>query len=195
AERDAERDAEDRERRPAARPARVEGEKKPQHAPLYRRGSQGLGARIAVSRAKVELRPMRCNAWLLVALAACALPGCSLVSEPLAAAVAGAGTSAAIGHSLNGMGYRTFTAPLAEVRKATLEALDAMGIKVEAVLDIENGQEIVASAEKRSIYIDLEPISPKATRIKVAAKNGGILYDNATATEIVLQTEKAMFGE
>ena len=86
------------------------------------------------------------------------LGGCSLAAEPLAAAVAGAGTSAALGHSLNGLAYRTFTMPLAEVRVAALEALMTMGLRLESIQDSEEGQRIEASADRRWIYIDLEPI-------------------------------------
>jgi hypothetical protein len=130
-----------------------------------------------------------------MAVAAALLGGCSLAAEPLAAAVAGAGTSAALGHSLNGLAYRTFTMPLAEVRTATLEALMTMGLRLESIEDTEDGQRIEASAERRWIYIDLEPISSRTTRVKVAAKNGGLFYDSSTATEIVLQTENALFGD
>ncbi|HEY6822129.1 MAG TPA: DUF3568 family protein [Burkholderiales bacterium] len=132
---------------------------------------------------------------LVLPAVAAILGGCSLAADPLAAAVAGAGTSAALGHSLNGLAYRTFTMPLAEVRTAALEALMAMGLRLESIEDTDEGQRIEASAERRWIYIDLEPISSKTTRIKVAAKNGGIIYDSSTATEIVLQTEKALFGD
>jgi hypothetical protein len=106
----------------------------------------------------------------------------------------GAGTSTALGHSLNGAAYRTFTAPLRDVRNAMLEALATMGMHVEYTESLEGGELIVARAEKRAIYIDLEPLTPRATRIQVVAKNGG-LHDSATATEIVLQTEKAFSGE
>ena len=43
-----------------------------------------------------------------------------------------------------------------------------------------------------SVSVDLEPISSKATRMRVVARNSGIFFDTATATEIVLQTEKAL---
>jgi hypothetical protein len=127
--------------------------------------------------------------------AASFIAGCSLMGEPLTAAVLGAGTSTALGHSLNGAAYRTFTAPVRDVRKAMLEALAAMGMRVEYTESLEGGELIVARAEKRTIYIDLEPLTPRATRIQVVAKNGGLLHDSATATEIVLQTEKAFSGE
>jgi hypothetical protein len=121
--------------------------------------------------------------------------GCSLMSAPLGVAVVGAGTSTALGHSLNGTAYRTFTGALPEVRKATLEALNTMGVRVEALEQAEDGELIVGAAEKRRIYIDLEALTARATRMKVVAKSGGLLYDGATATEIVLQTEKAFLGE
>jgi hypothetical protein len=126
---------------------------------------------------------------------ACLLGACSLMSEPLAVAVLGAGTSTALGHSLNGTAYRTFTGPMAEVRQATMDALTRMGIRVESVETVDEGELLTGSAANRVIYIDLERITQKATRMRVVAKNGGILYDSATATEIVLQTEKVFHGE
>ncbi len=41
--------------------------------------------------------------------------------------------------------------------------------------------------------IVVEPLSPKATRMRSTAKTG-ILMDQATATEIILQTEQALAG-
>ena len=127
-------------------------------------------------------------------LAVSILPGCSLMGEPVAAALAGAGTSAALGHSLNGTAYRTFTAPLDEVKKSTLAALDRMGLKVEDIHPIPEGEEIVATAPTRTIYVGLEPISAKTTRMKVVAMDGAIFHDTSTATEIVLQAEKAILA-
>ena len=44
----------------------------------------------------------------------------------------------------------------------------------------------------RQIEIVLEPLSPSSTRMRVIARNGSLLYDSATATEIVLQTERVL---
>jgi len=41
--------------------------------------------------------------------------------------------------------------------------------------------------------IGIEPLSPKATRMRSTAKTG-ILMDQATATEIILQPEQALAG-
>ena len=40
--------------------------------------------------------------------------------------------------------------------------------------------------------IEVEPISARATRVRIAAKNGSLFYDTATAAEIVAQTEQLL---
>lgn len=125
--------------------------------------------------------------------AALASGGCAASAlQPIAVALAGAGTSTAISHSLNGTAYRTFAAPLAEVKAASLDTLSLMGIRVDGFETTDHGETITGRASRRSVDIELEPISSKATRMRVVTKNGGIFYDGATATEIVLQTEKAL---
>jgi len=111
---------------------------------------------------------------------------------PLMAALAGAGATSAIGHSINGTAYRTFAYPLHQVKAASMESLAAMGIEVDGLLTTEDGEAIVGSASRRKVEIELERITAKATRIKVIARNGGLLYDGSTAAEIVVQTEKAL---
>lgn len=125
-----------------------------------------------------------------------ALAGCAASVQPLAVALAGAGTSSAISHTLNGTAYRTFTAPLHEVEQATLETFVLMGIRLDGIDRPEGGNELIrGSATRREIEIELEAISSKTTRMRVEAKNSGFLYDGATATEIVLQTEKSLGPE
>lgn len=124
----------------------------------------------------------------LVVACCAALCGC----ETFALSLAGAGATAALGHRLNGAAYRTFTAPYPAVKKASLAALKNMGITLDSLGKLESGEIIYARAEGRTIEIELEPISKRATRIRVATQNGGFFYDNATANEIVLQTEKML---
>ena len=96
-------------------------------------------------------------------------------------------------YSYTGVTYRTFTAPAADVKHASLEALERMGIAFESFDRYEHGELIFARAENRNIEIEIEPISPRATRMRIAAKsNGGFIYDNATASEIVAQTERVL---
>lgn len=122
----------------------------------------------------------------LAVLLAGLLAGC----QPLAISMLGGGASTAVGHSLNGAAYRTFTAPLPEVKKAALDALERMGIAPGSFGRFEGGELITAHAGNRSIELELEPISARATRLRVVTKNGGFFNDTATATEIVVQTER-----
>jgi len=113
--------------------------------------------------------------------------------EPMSIAAVGVGGSAAVSHTLNGITYRTFTAPAANVRTASLSALNRMGIKYTGSEKAEHGAELLkAKATDRSIEITLEPLSASSTRMKVVARNGSIFYDSATATEIILQTERQL---
>lgn len=125
-----------------------------------------------------------------VILAVCfSLSGCAA----LAVTAAGVGGGAAVSHTLNGITYRTFTAPAANVKTASLGALNRMGIKYTGSAKAEHGAEMLkASATDREIEITLEPLSANSTRMKVVARNGGIFYDSATATEIILQTERQL---
>ena len=112
--------------------------------------------------------------------------------EPPAISALGAGAGTALRYSIDGATSRTFTASAAEVKHASLEALERMGIAFESFDRFEYGELIFARAENRAIEIEIEPISPRATRMRIAAKNGSFFYDNATASEIVAQTERSL---
>jgi hypothetical protein len=116
------------------------------------------------------------------------LAGC----EPLALTLVGAGAGTALRYGLDGVAYRTFTAPAQDVRQASLAALERMGLALDGTEHFEGGEVIYARSDNRRIEIDVEPISARATRMRIAAKNGGLFYDNATAYEIVAQTERQL---
>lgn len=120
--------------------------------------------------------------WLLL------LAGC----EAAALTAFGVGASTGVSHTLSGITYRTFTAPRSKVKSAALSALLRMDIKVNGTEKIDHGELIVAHSWDRAIEIELESISSRATRMRVVAKRNGFLYDSATATEIILQTERYM---
>jgi hypothetical protein len=126
------------------------------------------------------------TAATLVAVAA--LAGC----EAIALTSLGVGGSTAVNHTLSGMTYRTFTAPLPRVKSASLSALNRMGIRVASSAKNEGNEVLKANAKDREIEIVLEPVSANTTRMKVVAKNGALFYDSATATEIILQTERIL---
>jgi hypothetical protein len=121
-------------------------------------------------------------AVLVVALAGC---------EPLAITAMGIGASTGVSHALGGITYRTFTVPLPKVKNATMAALGRMKIKVDGASRIDNGEVIKAKAADRDIEIELEALSPTTTRMRSVAKKG-LLYDSATSTEIILQTERIL---
>jgi len=120
---------------------------------------------------------------LLLSLAGC---------QPLALSLVGAGAGTALRYGIDGVAYRTFTAPAEAVKQASLDALERMGLTLDSTDTFEGGEVIYARSTNRKIEIEVEPISARATRVRIAAKNGSIFYDNATAYEIVAQTERLL---
>lgn len=121
----------------------------------------------------------------LVATVCLALAGC----EAAALTALGVGASAGVSHTLSGITYRTFAEPLPKVKTASLKALNRMQIKVAGSSKIDNGEAIKAKAADRDIDIELEALSPSTTRMRVTASQG-LFKDSATATEIIMQTER-----
>jgi hypothetical protein len=117
----------------------------------------------------------------------------STACAPVAYTALGVGSATAVNHTLTGHTYKTFTLPLPQVKTASLSALERMGIRVEGS-ETQQGHEVVkATGNDRNIEIVLEPISSNSTRMRVIARSsGGILYDSATATEIIMQTERVL---
>ena len=122
------------------------------------------------------------------------LASCSLLTacEPVAIALLGAGASAAFRYNMDGVAARTFTASPAEVRTASLTALERMGLAMDSISAMEGSEIIYARAPSREIELELEPITKQATRLRVTARGGSIFYDNATAVELVQQTGKIL---
>ena len=124
---------------------------------------------------------------ILLALASLSLGGCAAV----ALTALGVGMATGVSHTLGGMVYKTFTAPQAQVKRATLGALSRMQVKVVQSKREGATERILARAGDRDIEVELEALTPNTTRMLVTAKkDGGILRDGATATEVILQTEK-----
>lgn len=115
------------------------------------------------------------------------LAGC----DPVSLTVFGVGTATGVQHTLNGITYRTFTAPLPKVRSAANASLDRMGIKVVAREKNGSGEVIKATATERTIEIELDALTPSTTRMRAMVRNG-LFYDSATGLEIILQTERVL---
>ena len=119
--------------------------------------------------------------------------GCTTLAAcaPLLMTAVSSGGSRAVSHTLDGVSYRTFTAPLPRVKDASLSALKRMGVESANSANSDHGETIIAKATERDIEIKLESLTPKATRLRVTAKNG-LFRDTATSAEIVAQIEKAL---
>lgn len=127
------------------------------------------------------------TAAAVLALCSLSLGGCAAVG--LTALGVGMGTG--VGHHLGGMVYKTFTAPREHVKRAARGALGRMQVKVVKTEREGSTETIHAKAGDRDIDIVLEALTPNTTRMKVTARqSGGLLTDGATATEVILQTEK-----
>jgi hypothetical protein len=125
----------------------------------------------------------------LVGALALALQGCAGAGLTLFGVGAGVSAGTAVDHTLSGIAYKTFTAPLPEMRAATLRTLDRMAFQLVSDEKAEFGRKIQAKAEEREILIELERLTPQTTRMRVTADQiGGILRDRSTATEIIVQT-------
>ena len=129
---------------------------------------------------------------LVFCLLTFSLNGCAAIGLSLFSIGAGVGAGTSVSYTLDGIAYRTFTAPLPQVESATRTALNKMGIKVEATTKTEQGKAIKAIANDREIEVELEIVSAKTTRMRTVAKQGVFFKDRATATEIILQTEKVL---
>jgi hypothetical protein len=128
--------------------------------------------------------------WMLLGLCATTiafLPGCAAV----AVTAAGVGMATGVSHTLGGIVYKTFAAPEPKVRRSTMAALARMQIKIVDTKRDGNKEVIKAKATDREIEIEIETLTPNTTRMTVTASiEGSLLRDSATATEIILQTEK-----
>ena len=105
-----------------------------------------------------------------------------------------AGASGGAAYTITNVAYKTVSFPIGQVENAAHRALKKMGIKESGKKKIENGVEISATTAELMIYIELERITGKTTKISVDAKKGAILKDAATAAEIIEQIETILEG-
>jgi hypothetical protein len=120
----------------------------------------------------------------MLGLSDCAAIG---LTVPVAAVSGGA---AGVNYTFTNNAYKTISYPVADVETALNKALKKMDIKETGFKRKENKVSISAVAGKLAIYIELEKITPTVTKIEVSAKKDVIIKDKATATEIIVQTEK-----
>lgn len=127
------------------------------------------------------------KAIAVLVVASFSLSGCVAVGLT----ALGVGMATGVSHTLSGMVYKTFTLPQSQVKRAATGALGRMQVKVVSTRRNGSTETILAKAGDRDIEIELEALTPNTTRMVVTAKkDGGLLRDGATATEVILQTEK-----
>jgi hypothetical protein len=124
------------------------------------------------------------------ALCGCAAPaGIAMVGSE----AAGAGASAGIEHTMQGVAYRTFIASMPDVEAATRDALKVMSIGVtEAEDDEDYGRTLKAKTERRTVNIRFEKISDQTTQIRVDSKSSLLSHDGATSGELINQTARIL---
>ena len=140
--------------------------------------------RVGACRSRVSLG--------LMVLAVVTLSGCA--GLPLAAfsIVAGTGAGAGVGHALDSITYKTFSVPLSGLSRATIMTLDRLDMPVMEVENTEEGQAITAQAGDRTVEIELDRLTTTASRMRVVVKKSLLIRDRATATEIIMQTDRTL---
>lgn len=108
------------------------------------------------------------------------------------AAVAITGGSLGLGYSITNVAKKTVNHPLDKVVWAIMDATHKMEIDVIKNQGNEEGRFIEARTKRLSIYIDLESITPKTTKMTINAREGLFIKDKSTANAIIHKTEKIL---
>ena len=121
------------------------------------------------------------------------LQGCAAAALSVVGAGAGVGMGTGVEHELNGISYKTFAIPIDGVHHASRATLARLGMPITSDTRTAEGWNVSASAEGRTISVELERLTPKTTRMRVVADKGGLFgKDSATSTEIILQTAQTL---
>jgi len=135
---------------------------------------------------------------LALAVLAMTAPGCAALAVPavglsIMGDAAGSAVKAGVEHTMGGATYRTFSAPLADVRAAVRQSFRDLEIQItEDELLIGGGATIVGEALHREITVQLEPVTPSLTRLKIVVRQGLLGRDRATSAELIEQTARAL---
>jgi len=121
--------------------------------------------------------------------------GCAAIGLTFLGVGAGVAGGTSVSYTLDSVAYKTFTAPLASLEGATLKTLRRMDIKVNENYPTESGKKLVAVAGDRDIEIELDKLTSRTSRMRVNAKHGWFFKDRATATEIIVQTDRTLDDE
>ena len=138
---------------------------------------------------------MRLLALIVLGLLA---SGCAALTLPavgmsIMGDAAGSAVKTGVEHTIGGATYRTFSAPLADVRAAVRQSFRDLEIQItEDELLIGGGAKIVGEALHREITVQLEPVTPALTRLEMAVRQGLLGRDRTTSAELIEQTARAL---
>jgi len=131
----------------------------------------------------------------LLAAAVC-LSGCVAAEVPVVApaAVSAGGdlVKAGTAHSFGGAVFRTFSVPLPELYDATRQTLARLGFEPAEEKRDEDRVSLRAHAVDRTVRIDLQPVTPGLSQMRVFVRKATFGKDPATASEVVTQTENVL---
>ena len=87
-----------------------------------------------------------------------------------------------------------YDAPMSRVKPAFISTLSGMGMMITS-LEARGGREVLRAKRGGSeVEVELEAVGRTATRARVGARSGGLLYDDAAAARIMRQAEKHLAG-
>ena len=136
--------------------------------------------------------------FLALVVLAMTASGCAALALPAIGTsvmgnAAGGAAKAGVERTMSGAMYRTFSAPLADVRDAVRQSFRDREIQItEDDLLIGGGAKIKGEALHRHITVRLEPVTPALTRLKLVVRHGLFGRDPATASELIEQTVRAL---
>ncbi len=136
--------------------------------------------------------------WLAGAAMVLALglsQGCAAVGLTFLGVGAGITGGTGVSYTLDSVAYKTFTTPEEGLRAATLKTLKRMDMPVQVDEQTDSGRRITAVAGDRTVDIELDGLTRATSRMRVNVKQGWFFRDRATATEIILQTERTLDDE
>lgn len=126
------------------------------------------------------------------------LSGCATLAIPTvgSAAVGASGDALKAGasYTFGGWTYRTFSAPLVGVYGAARQTLARLDFPPPEEEIAEERVSLVTSAIDRTVQIDLRPITPAMTQLRVRVRMAHLGKDPSTSSELVAQTEATLLG-
>jgi len=125
----------------------------------------------------------------LVGFVVLLLQGCGAAGLTALGVGLGVGADNGVSRTIDGKSVRTFVASPDQMRRATHASLRVLGMPVAGEHVDGDTRTITARAGNRKIEIELQRLTPKATRMTVVATHHTIVRDRATADQIIERTQ------